>query len=274
MTEGERWQLHGSAPEMYERYLVPHITSLWAVDLIDRASPRAGERVLDLACGTGVVARLAAVRMGSGRVVAIDINTGMLAVARSVARGTGPAIEWLEGNALALPLPEASFDLVLCQLGLQFFPDRQAALYEMRRVLVPDGRIAISVYSSIEHTPATHALASALDHHFGSDASRIKRCEHAISDPLELRELVAGTGFRDVRVQTVTKEIRFPSTVEYVRLQLAATPLAGLVTEMDAEQREVVTAAITKDVTASLLIQSESAELTYPQEAFVVLAVK
>ncbi len=81
MAEHEAWQLEGSAPELYERYLVPAITALWAADLVERAAPRPGERVLDVACGTGVVARLAAQRVGTGRVVGLDINSGMLAVA-------------------------------------------------------------------------------------------------------------------------------------------------------------------------------------------------
>ncbi|RWO41321.1 MAG: methyltransferase domain-containing protein [Mesorhizobium sp.] len=114
MAQQEQWQLEGSAAELYERYLVPAITTLWAADLVDRAAPQSGERVLDVACGTGVVARLAAERMGSGQVVGLDINTGMLAVARSLPRGAGPLIDWHEGSALEMPFPDATFDLVLC----------------------------------------------------------------------------------------------------------------------------------------------------------------
>lgn len=119
MGQQEQWQLEGSAAELC--YLVPAITTLWAADLVDRAAPLSGERVLDVACGTGVVARLAAVCMGSGQLVGLDINTGMLAVARSLPRGARPRIEWHEGSALEMPFPDATFDLVLCQLGLQFF---------------------------------------------------------------------------------------------------------------------------------------------------------
>src|SRR5258708_24625824 len=97
MSEHEHWQLDGSAPELYERYLVPAITSVWAADLIDRAKPKPGEAALDIACGTCAVTRLAAARMASGRVVGLDFNPGMLAVARSGAR-----IEWFEGSALSL----------------------------------------------------------------------------------------------------------------------------------------------------------------------------
>src|SRR5262245_20233146 len=132
MADHERWQLEGSAPELYERYIVPAVTALWAADLVTRAAPRPGDRVLDVACGTGIVARLAAERLnGVGRLVGLDINAGMLAVARSIPSHPGLPIEWLEGSALEMPFPDRAFDLVLCQLGLQFFPDRLAALGEM-----------------------------------------------------------------------------------------------------------------------------------------------
>src|SRR5262252_7176507 len=144
MAQDETWQVGGSAAELYQRYMVPLVASLWAADLIDRAAPGRGERVLDIACGTGVVSRLAAERMGSGRVVGLDINAGMLAVARSL---NSTSIEWYEGSALAMPFPDASFDLCLCQLGLQFFPDRPAAIRDMFRVLQLGGRGALSVLS-------------------------------------------------------------------------------------------------------------------------------
>ena len=130
MSDHEHWQLDGSAPELYERYLVPAITSIWADDLIDRAKPRATDHVLDVACGTGAVTRLAAIKATDGRVVGLDYNAGMLAVARSVRTASGTAsapIEWIEGSALSLPFAERTYDLVLCQLGVQFFPDRPLA---------------------------------------------------------------------------------------------------------------------------------------------------
>src|SRR5436853_314651 len=136
MVDGPHWQLDGSAPELYQKYLVPAITQKWAEDLVSRAQPCAGEHVLDIACGTGVVARLAAARMVRGHVTGLDLNKGMLAVAHAVP-SEGAPIDWIEGSALDLPFPGESFDLVLCQLGVQFFPDRRLALREMRRVLSP-----------------------------------------------------------------------------------------------------------------------------------------
>jgi ubiquinone/menaquinone biosynthesis C-methylase UbiE len=123
MTQHEPWELEGSAAELYERHLLPAITSPWAMELVRRARPAAGERLLDVACGTGIVARSAAAWMGAGHIVGLDLNAGMLAVARSMSLGPDPPIGWREGSALDLPFPDSSFDLVMCQLGLQFFID-------------------------------------------------------------------------------------------------------------------------------------------------------
>jgi ubiquinone/menaquinone biosynthesis C-methylase UbiE len=140
MVQKEQWQLAGSAPDVYERYLVPAIFGVWAPVLIDAAALRPGDRVLDLACGTGVVARQAKPHVGpTGAVTGVDLNPGMLAIARSVE----PSIDWQEGNAGALPFTDGSFDVVFCQLGMQYFPDRSAAIGEMHRVPVGrHGRIA------------------------------------------------------------------------------------------------------------------------------------
>src|SRR5262245_2757037 len=138
MSPAPQWQFVGSVPENYERYLVPTIFGPWALDLVELARP--GERVLDIACGTGIVARTAARRVGSGgKVVGVDVSAPMLDAARAAAAGEGLSIEWREGNAMTLPFSDTEFDLVLCQQGFQFFPDRSASLREMHRVLRPGG---------------------------------------------------------------------------------------------------------------------------------------
>src|SRR5436309_1061779 len=138
MDQQKHRQLRETGAEMYERGLVPAIFAPWATILIEQAALQPGDRVLDVACGTGVVARLAALQVGStGQNIGLDNNTGMLAVARSLPPIPGVSLEWQEGNALAMPFADASFDVLLCQQGLQFFPDRSAALCEMHRVLVP-----------------------------------------------------------------------------------------------------------------------------------------
>lgn len=267
----EQWQLDGTAPELYERYLVPAITSLWAADLVERAHPAAGERLLDIACGTGIVARTAYERMGTGRVVGIDINAGMLEIARG-SRPNGTAIEWFEGSALALPFPDGSFDVVLCQLGLQFFSDKPMALREMHRVLVQGGRLALSVYTAIENTPVAAALADALDRHLAPGASSVKRSEHALSDAEEIHELLVGAGFRNVSLQTATQIIRFTSPREYVQLQIRATPMAALLESLDEEQRNMKIDAITSSLTRALSSDRDRGELESSQEALTATA--
>jgi len=252
MVWHEAWQLEGNAAELYERYLAPAITSLWAADLVERAAPQAGDRVLDVACGTGIVARLAAERMGSGHVVGLDINPGMLAVARSLPHSSKPTIEWHEGSVLAMPFPDGLFDLCLCQLGLQFFPDQVAALREMHRVLRAGGRLALSAFSAIEDTAVTKGLADALDSRVAPGASAVKRAEHSLADIEELRRLAIEAGFREPAVHAVQKTIRFPSPRLYVAIQLTATPLARLVAGMDRGAREALADEVASDLVAAL----------------------
>ncbi|MFL6266603.1 MAG: methyltransferase domain-containing protein [Actinomycetes bacterium] len=152
-----RWQVTGSAAEVYQRQLVPAIFAPWAPRVLDLAAPAAGARVLDVACGTGVVARLAAERVGpGGRVVGLDLNPGMLQVAAGLAVRGAPT-RWVQADAGHLPFGDRSFEVVCCQLGLQYVPDRAAALAEMARVLAPGGRLAAMVWRSIEHSPGVRA---------------------------------------------------------------------------------------------------------------------
>ena len=273
MDDYEPWQLTGTAAELYERYLVPAITGVWAADLVQRAALRPGERVLDVACGTGIVARLAAAQLGmEGAVVGLDLNTAMLAVARSLPPPPGVAVTWTEASVLAMPFPEATFDVVLCQLGLQFFPDRPQALQEMRRVLVPGGRLLLSVFGPITHNPAPQALAEAVERHLGPHASAIKRAEHDLDDPTELDRLVTGAGFTAVTIATTTQHIHFPSPREYVRIQFAATPLATLVKEMPSEQQATLTDAVIADVSETLRPYMGDDGLVFPQECHTLSA--
>ena len=195
MTWQDQYQLDGSAvAELFQRGIVPRITSLWAKDLVDRACVRVGDNVLDIACGTGVVTRLAAQQSVTGRVVGLDLNADMLRVARGIDRTDDVPIEWREGSALALPFEEGVFNVVLCRLGLQFFPDKSLALHEMARVLTSGGRLLLSVFTPIERTPVAHAFANALDRHLGEGASSAKRVEHSFSDSGALVRLAVNAG--------------------------------------------------------------------------------
>ena len=196
----------------------------------------------------------------------------MLEVARSLAPASGRSIEWCEGSALALPFDDGEFQVVLCQLGVQFFPDRPRAVREMRRVLGPRRRVGASVYSAIERNPATPALSGALDRHFGPGASRAKRAEHSLADVRMLRALFADAGFAEVRVETVTRNVHFASVVEYVRVQLTATPLAALLAEQELATRERLIALVSADVSDRLARYVHEGGVDFPQEVHVALA--
>src|SRR6516164_10602557 len=149
MSAHPQWQFVGNVPENYQRYLVPSIFGPWAKDLVEIAGLKPGERVLDIARGTGIVARTAALTLGSGGgIIGLDVSAPMLAAARSAAAAEGLSIKWQEGSAVKLALIDATCDVVLCQQGLQFFPDRPAALREMHRVLRSGGRLVLSVWTS------------------------------------------------------------------------------------------------------------------------------
>jgi ubiquinone/menaquinone biosynthesis C-methylase UbiE len=274
MTQGQHgWQLHGTSAELYERFLVPTVTLPWARDLVGRVGLCPGEHVLDVACGTGAVARLAASAVGDGgRVAAVDVNQEMLAVGRSLPPTGGAPIEWNEGSADALPFADGEFGVVLCQLGLQFFPDRPAALREMRRVLAAPGRIGASVFTSIERNPAAQALADALDRNLGDGASDAKRSEHSLAEEEELSELFDAAGFAGIRIETVTQNIRFASADEWVAIQLTATPLASLLAECDPAERERVLGLVTEDVHDALAAFVRRDVFLFPQEVHVALA--
>jgi len=269
----EQWQVEGGAAELYQHHLVPAVTTGWAAGLVDRVGLRRGERVLDVACGTGVVARAAAERVGrTGRVAGIDINAAMLGVARALPAGAGARIGWVQGSVLSLPCAEASHDVVVCQLGLQFVPDRPAALAQMRRVLAPGGRLGLNVYGPIEHNPAAFALAQALDRHLGPQASVTKRAEHALADAALLRTLAAEAGFMQITLVTETRIVRFASVSAYVRIQLTATPLASLLQHQPRRACQRLAAVLTADVAAALQPHQAASGLAFPQEAHVLVA--
>lgn len=225
----------GSAPENYERWFVPAIGAPLANDLIKVAALRPGERVLDVACGTGIVARLASQLVGAhGTVAGLDINPLMLAVARSTTP-PGMAIDWHEGSAEALPLPDASFEAVLCQMGLQFVADKHAALSEMWRVLAPGGRLVLNVPGP---TPQLFAvMGDALARHIGAEAAGFVNHVFSLHDPAELQNLIYGAGFRDVSVQVDTKSLRLPAPEEFLWQYVHSTPLADVVGQVNDKLR-------------------------------------
>jgi SAM-dependent methyltransferase len=244
MSQQGQWQVAGSAPEVYERELVPAVFGPWAPILIELADLKPGDRVIDIACGTGVVARLAAAKVGPrGAVAGVDLNPGMLNVARSFNATVGAAsVQWQEASADKLPFPDGSFDVAYCQLGLQFFADRPAALREMRRVLSAKGRLAVMVWCGIEESPGFEALAMMLERNVSSAAAAIMRAPFGLSDVNALSRLVAGARFQDIKVQRRVGAVEFPSVERFVLSYVAGSPLASHVSQASDVARDNLTA--------------------------------
>ncbi|TPI78011.1 methyltransferase domain-containing protein [Mesorhizobium sp. B2-8-9] len=203
-------------PEMYERWLVRPLFRPWADMTLEEVRLFQGDRVLDIACGTGIVARVARERLGEAAcVVGIDVNPDMLAVARAVA----PDIDWREGNASALPLHDGEqFDIVVCQQGLQFFPDKAAAASQMRQALAKGGRLAVTTWRSDDEVPFFRALRRVAERHLGP----IKDMRHSLGDAAPLEALLRGTGFHDVRSRAMSRTIGFEDGRPLLRLNTMA----------------------------------------------------
>ena len=275
MSDQGQWQVAGNAAEIYDRTLVPAVFAAWASQVVGLADPRPGERVLDVACGTGVVTRLASQRVGrTGNVVGLDLNPGMLAIAASSAAHANlpPSADNLEGGAAPRKCPcrTAHYDIVYCQLGLQFFPDRPAALREMHRVLVPGGRLGLMVWRGIEFSQGFGMLADALARHVSSEAASIMRAPFALGDAEELRGLIGSARFRDIVVQPVSGTVRFPSVARFVQDYVAGSPLAGHVAKVSDAAR----AALISEVGDVLRPSLAGGVLTFPIEAHLASAKK
>jgi SAM-dependent methyltransferase len=229
----ETYQLSVEAAEVYESSFVPALFAEWAGHLVEAAGIAPGEAVLDVACGTGIVARTAADRMGGrGPVVGLDINEGMLTVAGRLR----PDIEWRQGDAGDLPFATGSFDAVLCQSGLMFFPDRAAALREMARVATPGGTVAVQVWDRLEAQAGYGAMYEAFAEHLGAEAMDLENAYWALGDLDLMRSLFEAAGLRVTGVRTRQSTVHFGSASEAVTTEIEASPLAERIGQ-DAHRR-------------------------------------
>jgi ubiquinone/menaquinone biosynthesis C-methylase UbiE len=213
-----------NAPEAYEQYLVPHIFRPWAEEVVRRAGRLESQRILDVATGTGIAARLAAIAAGAkGGVTGLDIDPAALAVAARTGTSQPSApIDWVEGNAMAMPFPDAGFDAAFCLEGLQFFPDRVAGLAEIRRVLVPGGRLFASCWAALADNPGYHAISEGLRLFCSETAARLP--PFALADADEIARAVRAAGFSTVAVERHGMALRAPSAREWVGWLAAGGP--------------------------------------------------
>ena len=199
------------AATVYEAFFVPALFGQWAAPILDAAHVQEGDRLLDVGCGTGVLARAAVERVGkSGLVVGLDNNAAML----TVAKGIAPEITWKEGAAEALPFEDASFDVVASQFGLMFF-ERTPALREMMRVLKPGGRLVLSVWDRLENIPAYTILIAMLQHMVGQRAADTLRAPFVLGDLEKLKAVFDAAGIAP-EIVTHAGTARYPSARSWV----------------------------------------------------------
>jgi ubiquinone/menaquinone biosynthesis C-methylase UbiE len=247
-----------SFPEMYERWLVGPLFRPWAEMTLQELALSPGDRTLDIACGTGIVARVAKERLGdAGYVVGVDVSKDMLAVAHTVA----PGIDWREGNASALPLRDGErFEVVVCQQGLQFFPDKPAAAAQMRRALAKGGRLAVATWRSDDEIPFLRELRRAAERHLGAIADQ----RYNFGDAAPLETLLRDAGFHDVRVGTVLRTIRFDDGAPFLRLNtMALVGMSPAGRAMGNRERQRVVDAIASESAPVLQAYSDGSGLAF-----------
>lgn len=257
--------------ETYERFMVPVLFAPWASRLVQSANSQAGERILDVACGTGVVARRVAAHLGSTATVAgLDLNPDMLAVARTMAESEGHAIEWHEGRAESMPFQTASFDVLLCQQALQFFADRQAAVAEMYRVLADGGRVVLSVWQGLHRHPFYQTLHDVIRKRLGmSGVAEI----FALGDDNQLRVLLTDAGFDHVEITPLSMTAHFPDPAGFLAGEIDVdTAAIPSMQHLDARTRQAMTAAIRDDMDAALQGVTEDDHVVLPFHANIVRA--
>jgi SAM-dependent methyltransferase len=267
-----REEVVGDSPaDIYDRYLVPSLIAPLTPELLRRAAPQPGERVLDLACGTGAAARAVAPLVGIlGSVVGLDVSPVMLAVARTHPAPAGAPIDWRDGSAENLPFADASFELVLCQQGLQYFADRAAATREMRRVLAVNGRLAIAVWRGLAHHPFDVSLNAAIERKLGVP---VMTTPYELGDPRDLRSLLEDAGLKDVVIEPFNFMARFPAPDRYVSLYVtgAAAVLPEFAAMTEAELDNLVR-AVRQETAETIARYTDGDELVMPTSALIAVA--
>jgi ubiquinone/menaquinone biosynthesis C-methylase UbiE len=220
-------------------------------------------RLLDVACGTGAMARHALSRVEPGGSVAgLDINPPMLTVARRLA----PQIDWQEGSAESLPWTDGTFDVVTCQFGLMFFADQVTALREMWRVLRPGGQLALTVWDELAHSPGFAAMVDLLDRSAGTEAAAALRAPFSLGRPESIRQLFETAGIDPIEIATLPGEARFPSIDDYVTTEVRGWTLSEVISD------EAFARLAGEARTALASFEQADRTLSFPAPAHLVLA--
>ncbi|SLN23549.1 Demethylmenaquinone methyltransferase [Roseovarius albus] len=251
----------------YESLFVPALFSQWTGHLLQKSGVTAGSSVLDVACGSGVLARAALQKSGtSGRVVGVDPAPGMIAAAREVE----PHIEWILGSAEDLPFADGSFDCVISQFGIMFFQDRLKALQEMFRVARAGGHLAIAIWHSIDQNPAYKDIVALLDQYVSSKAGDAVKIPFCLGHPEDVEGWLAQVGYENIAVETRTEQASFPNTRTMVEVELRGwLPLF----DIHLTDEKIADILMKSDATLSKYA-SPTGEAVFPTSAYIITARK
>lgn len=267
MNKKNGWQLSGDGPDAYEKYIVPAYTGAWAKEIVNRACLGEGEKVLDVACGTGLVARIASKKQSSTDLIyGIDVNEAMLKKAREIEAH----INWHHSDVTDMPFSDNKFDVILCQQGLQYFPNPSLALKEMRRVLAENGRILSSVWRPIKYSPFYESLCKVLEKYINAKAASMLSGAFSFGDHMKLKTLFSNAGFRSINVNIVIKQMSYSPFEEFVMGGIMATPFFKDIQGMQESKRGELLTEIHK------LNQDyiDDNGLVAPLESYIVTAKK
>lgn len=258
----------GSIPQRYDEYLGPIFFEPYAVDLASRLRLDAGDALLELACGTGIVTRhLVAGFPRGASLTATDLNPGMLAIAQKKIDQTEP-VTWQTADACALPFGDDWFDAVVCQFGLMFVPDPAQALREVHRVLHPGGLFLFNVWDSLEHNPLARIAKDAMAQFFASDPPTFYNVPHGMSDVEDMKAKLQQAGFAPVEAETKTMTARAVSAHHAATGLVTGTPIANAIHERATASPEAIIAA----VSAALAAEGGEAPLSLPMRAHIFTA--
>ncbi len=259
-----------SPAEIYQQYFVPAIHARWTPLFLQYADPKPGEEVLDVACGTGIVAHEAAQRISSeGMVVGLDPQPEMLELAHGLAPSNGTDIKWLEGKASSLP--DGDFDLITCQQGLQFFPDKSAAASEMNRVLIDEGRAVPSIWKDLDHHPLYRAMCEAEARYLDTSVESVAT-PFSYGDENELRSLMTNAGFSQVEIVTESKMASFAMPDRFIALTLfGAAALVPAFQEMDEMERSKMVRQVRREIEGTLQEHLDNDSVRFPMHANIAL---
>lgn len=269
---GSGWQLSANGPESYQHFLVPVLFERWTADLLDTvgALPRT---ILDLACGTGVVTRALAERSAraagtaaGGRIVGADVNKGMLDVAARTP--TAAPVDWVHTDAGRLDFADASFELVTCQQGFQYFSDRATAAAEMHRVLAPGGSVALSVWKGLDDQPFFAGYVDGLRRHLPPEVVALQEAAFALGDPETVVAFLRDAGFVDVQVRPRTVPVQVREPHRFFAGFLAASPLAPTVDALSDDRKD----ALVSDIVANFDPDRDGEGIVAPTVALLYTA--